>query len=84
MYNSDSIAIMVNTEYTRDWNSVFGRGKGFPHIYYPTRNGALSLGVKRPNMMVTNHFYSEPRSRMSGASPLLPLCGPCTLKIVCP
>ena len=30
---------MVNTEYTRNWGSVFGRGKGFPHTSYPTFNG---------------------------------------------
>jgi len=36
----------VNTEYTRNWGSVFDRGEGFPHTSYPTLNGNSFAGCK--------------------------------------
>jgi hypothetical protein len=36
--------------------------------------GALSLGVKRPGVMLTTHLHLVPRSRVCGAIPPLPQC----------
>ena len=46
LYNSDNIVTIVYTEYTGNWGSGFGRGKGFLHTSCPTLNGDSFAGCK--------------------------------------